>query len=138
MGKWSEPWRSFSTFHSKCDTVDPDRKVKSIQENVLKAVDRCVGWESLKILKLYLSMRSEINFPRAKFFSDPHISAWALKSPSKINGFGSCLIRLSNSFGLKFRFGDMYMLQLRKIIVGDLLLHEKCYLALLSRHFLWS
>lgn len=53
-----------------------------------------------------------IDLPRASVLSDPQYSLWLLKSPSRINGLGSCLMMLSISDVLKDVWFGTYMLHI--------------------------
>ena len=50
-------------------------------------------------------------FPLLLLCEQPHNLLWALKSPSSIQGVGSCVIRLSKSWSIMSELGGNYIEQ---------------------------
>uniref|UniRef100_A0A8D8CIK9 (northern house mosquito) hypothetical protein n=1 Tax=Culex pipiens TaxID=7175 RepID=A0A8D8CIK9_CULPI len=89
-GKWSLPWQSSSTAQLNLDAMFSEQIDRSMAERWPSFGQIRVGLPSFKKVKLEETNNSSTALPRLSIDFPPQRSLWALKSPSRTTGPGTC------------------------------------------------
>jgi hypothetical protein len=110
-GQWSLPYKSGRMDHSRWIAGLGLQKARSREDKDTDPEQKFMSVSVFKRIRLYPAL--ETTLPPMSIRTEPQRIFLSMKSPSRINGGGNCVIRLARSAGSTGTSSGKYMFQIK-------------------------